>query len=188
MIKHGKYFVFIFLFTSCSHATIQYNRRGQQSLCSVPKIVVISDNYPDKWKEPIISALSYWNVVMEKRVFFYGGRFPSDDEIPMGVIVVRMSDTVNNNCAQAENSIGRKGCILGASILVRETCMNKLSLEQQDTVFRHELGHVLGLSHSDWSDELMWPGLIKRGWQHPKNASEHSIEAVNTAYKHKYGF
>ena len=60
--------------------------------------------------------------------------------------------------------------------------MNKEPIEMFETVIRHEIGHVLGLSHSNFFTDLMWYRVNGYGRQHPVDASEYEIKKVKKLY------
>lgn len=182
--KHAKFFRY-------EHVEGQPLRQ----LCVQPEIVQISSNFRGPWAFQLRAAMKYWNDATGKRLFTYGGRAgftaPEKNET-LGVILVDNAppdviqeweedhaDDKRRTLAQVRYTDNvKKYCIVGAVIYVHNEAVdewhNPYLLE---TLFRHELGHIIGLGHSDERKDLMYWAIVE-DLNHPRDAHPSVIDWI----------
>jgi hypothetical protein len=171
---------------SCSSNIYLKNDQGNTfKQCVTPDIYTVSPNLPDEYYEAVISGFDYWNNILDNRHFVRVGDYTSASTI--GIITVRTgyfdphsAPLGNDYCIQNNMKFLKKGCIIGADIIIKDKCL-KESPEVVETLIRHSVGNILGLANQIAPGTLM-DTRIQLEAQHPIDANDEEIEAVRQLY------
>ena len=153
--------------------------------CNLPVVVAISSNVAPEHKEKIISAICYWNCILNTKAFVYLGEVdfnPTDVQDPHYLVIgyATTSDTPGEfTAARTSYSESFKGCINESKIVIFFSDMTDLN--RFETMMRHELGHVLGLAHSGFKEDLMYRKLSTK-MPHVLRATRDEVIALKNLY------
>jgi predicted Zn-dependent protease len=73
--------------------------------------------------------------------------------------IVKPEDMGRTQCGFTKWSFYGAGCVTRVTIRISEPCTSRYADFVVESVFRHELGHVLGLDHNDTPRGLMAAAL-----------------------------
>ena len=155
--------------------------------CSLPAFVGYHDTIPGELRPKIVSALTYWNDASGMDLLFDAGLVDwvdaSEQSSAFILIALGNDETMKKDglCGAAKFAWDSNGCVRKANILVNSDCLDK-GPEVFETTVRHELGHVLGLKHSENFTDLMY-FAIESTMQHPVDASAQELSNLTNLYK-----
>ena len=155
-------FVALFCCSCASNRVFISNVYGRPALlCSQNNLYVNSNNLPPNYLAAIDKAAEFWNDTIGRRVFQLGGQVDfGPDEIDHPVIIVvgltkQPEDLPENAYAMAKLRIGAYGCTVGATIKIKDMGSDVDEMGLLNIIY-HEFGHVLGLDHSYFKEDLMY--------------------------------
>lgn len=193
-----KFFVLMcsLLFVGCSHFQepiemynmVTYNgETNTVRQCTRPVPYTISKRVPKNVRLAIDDAIDYWNVIYGDRLFLNMGdldlTLESDNRFM--VVLFDVSDNRPEDKDVAHTDYSKypiDGCA-GANVRIYSSALEGLSSASLETAIRHEIGHVLGLGHSDtiFDMGLMSPTLV-RDLSEPVDLIEVELDAFNVIY------
>lgn len=163
--------------------------------CNLPIFYFLEDDIPKKYKVIIRQQFDYWNGVAysytnsKKKLFVLGGDISILDGLDLskgidGMTMIRVVPFTNNPKALAHTKLRRvnlgTGCIGSADIFIVKKAL-RLEDDTVEMTVRHEIGHILGLWHSERPGDLMYPD-IDRVFNNIV-LSDWEIEAFKEIYK-----
>jgi len=180
----------LLFFISCAQAAYFENPKAKADSdkivrqCSLPVFIASDQNLTALRADMVGSAATHWNhsvgmdLFMDLGILDWASREPNDAFILVSVEeTVEMKDKL---CGITRFGWDQKGCMHFVSIHVNPKCLKKGN-EIFETIVRHELGHVLGLTHVDDFTKLM-NHSIEETLQHPVDVSQEEIERVKNLY------
>lgn len=159
---------------SCSYS-VRYLRDDNlqiRQICNAP--IYYSVDSGVKHRESVIDAADYWNVVLGKQLFVYDGTSHSAP-----VVISQIESFDNNDCGRAKIYSQTNGCLIFSQIDLKKKCLRNKRVAE--TLARHELGHILGLSNNDNPFHLMCEDVLLEK-NHPIPASKSEIKALKEIY------
>lgn len=145
-------------------------------LCIIPEMVAIASTIPEAWPD-VVEAEKYWSTELGRPMFIDLGL--TDHRI--GAIVMIEHGDKFGPLAMTTMTYDRDGCETGARVEVSDRGLS-LPADMRQTMYRHELGHVLGLKeHSEDLGDLM-NAHEDRDAQNPIDASPAEIATLHSIY------
>jgi hypothetical protein len=151
--------------------------------CFFPIPYVLSPDIPEKIRPVAQDGFEYWNKVVGWELFFNMGiaAFPREAVLESGLLLVTPIEGPGLNpftSLQWDEKLG--GCIDSVEVVVPVSWFdyNEQALK---TMFRHEVGHALGLAHNPFEGTLMFP-RIKLYVTSPAPARSETINEVRKLY------
>jgi predicted Zn-dependent protease len=152
-------------------------------LCKTP-ILLIDDAYDNRIYAALIDAIQYWNSVVGRKIL-YSLDDLTFEEVQMIVSVTEDTNKEVPRCGVCNSHVDlTTGCIVRADIQISTKCLGQFTSiadnERLITIMRHELGHLLGLGHTDVETDLMHPNA----WplKNPASASLEAIQLIKSYY------
>lgn len=157
-----------------------------------PLVVIVDDARLLEATDEAVRAWERWTGVQVPfaLTMLNGGDLNSDAMIP-GVLRIRALAEwrVRGKDTKAGEGLGvahnwiRDGCVISAEIRVDEVyAYDRTRADVFQTTLRHELGHVMGLGHSSWRQDLMYKQLDSFvGW-HPMTPSGWERNTIRWLY------
>jgi len=182
----------LLLLCSCAPISlfIRNNKSGPVILCNKKNLYVISDNVPEMYAKTIKEGIEYWNKGVEKEVLIDSGRasFAPGKIRSINYIIVGVADMDD---PMSEDALGvtrldyKYNCINGAVVSIKSKYFRN-NEDANDLVFlqnivRHEIGHVIGLAHCPFREELMYKELRRGPWL--KTIHSSTMEIIKELYK-----
>jgi hypothetical protein len=132
--------------------------------CNLPQLVVVATDVPIYNLGAINRAIKYWNKVIGKEVFIFGGSIDilskNIRKSPfIAITVIPEKDALEpQDRAVTRYWMNKKGtCVIGNEIEYIPTRMH--SPVYFETVILHEMGHTLSLDHSPFKGDLMYRSI-----------------------------
>jgi hypothetical protein len=160
--------------------------------CDLPVLYVFNKEIPKRMQDITHKAVEYWNSVYGGKLFFYGGivDYKIDDPETGALLLIDIFDRykdkyglikLDSSLASTKFKANRRGCISANIEIFADILDNRLDENGLQTVMRHELGHTLGLGHSD---KLLEDGLMedKTSFGSLKELSEYELKAFRLIY------
>lgn len=182
--------------------TVPLVRTGALTMVCDPLVVLVEDA---SMYAPVIEAIAVWDGVLGD--IANGGvvsRFATTmiDREPrrssaytIGALRIRATDEALAREVHTKEGAGLgvahlllgdddSHCVIAAEIRINAAYVTDPSRRDiLQTTLRHELGHVLGLGHSVWESDLMYPKLDPwTGW-HPMGPSDWERRTVQWLYR-----
>jgi len=152
--------------------------------CDIPIYYGYSKDMSPRARAAIHKAIRYWNSIYEGKLFVYKN---AGDWMPIngkkrGVVLIGVGK--EKLLTLATTRYVPRGKCIRANIILSSATEGKANDETLESIFRHELGHTLGLSHRDesTSDDLMF-GLTKVKSKVIKTLSVEEVKAFRYVYK-----
>lgn len=178
----------ILLVSGC--APTVYKRQIMGSLCSTSELVQVDNELPMIYEQFTQDAIKYWNKKAGKKILIYAGRASTKDmEKPAHMVIRRIYKTTDEQGKVGGNThtfygikpsnFGPDICIKGSVITVSipgdiirhykkvsealtiETEQKTITKEYAYAILLHEIGHGIGLLHSDEKYTLMYKAYGK---------------------------
>jgi len=127
--------------------------------CNQTFYVYERDLSPEQ-RTQVHDAFSYWNTTIQQRLWIDGGPVADDVEPAEGYTVVQFAEPPGKSdgaCGVTFFTYFPLSCISKAVIYITARC--KLSGARLQSVLRHEIGHAMGIDHSDDPGQLMYPAM-----------------------------
>lgn len=145
------------------------NTKLRAKQCNPPLFYLISEKIPPRHRKTIREAFDYWNGIAReygkknKRLFFHGGKTEllaeSGEPIPIqgivGVFLVEREEPGPALAITAYHDL-ENGCIKSADIAIYRDVLDTYDEDIIISAMRHEIGHVLGFTHSPVPWHLMY--------------------------------
>lgn len=176
-----KLVVLVFLLTTCIHAP------------DTLKMDVRWDALPIYWShattmDPVDALLveegfDYWNKTLNRQVFVEV--YPDDyfnPHFPAQVTVYSAGENFPAPLGETKTYIRVATTSDDRHTVVLWKEFDELNLNSQRTAIRHEAGHVLGMSHSNDNDCLMYPS-VSSDQSRPREACTREIELLRSFYE-----
>lgn len=175
-----KLFIFLLLSGCAPASVIRIDSGGAPlKLCNSHILVVIDPEIPDTQAVIIRDAASYWNETVGHTIFLGPDTIIGSDD--RSAVLIRTAETSKHSVAGVTTEYyAAKGCIISAGVRIRPNILNG-DHDIFESVIRHELGHVLGLGHSDIFTDLMAPSVETSNGQ-PIDASDRECAAARSLY------
>lgn len=150
-------------------------------------MVAFAPEVPEITRRAWSRGFQYWNAALGKRIFFIVEQPLSEDPhvvTPGGLLIVGMASKAapiaETAAAETQQYLEPNGCVYASRIGIAQIATRYLP-DEQETVARHEAGHVLGLAHTLIPGDLMFPS-INIGVQNPVDASDAELAALFGIY------
>jgi len=147
---------------------------------------LLDHKYLDRRVSAALSdSIEYWNKVLNTKVLL-----STDTPLPHQIsklvfITQEETDDEYQVCGRTITNYNRiDGCVYNATIIIYTGCLGDINNIEDNariiSIVRHEIGHLLGLGHTEVVTDLMYvrPWPIK----HPAVASQDAINLLNTYY------
>lgn len=181
---------FLFLL-SCAHSPYFENTKAKVESdkfvrqCDTPVFVASDKNLTVLRAELVTNAVTHWNQSVGMDLFMDLGVLDwADSNAPNDAFILISLDETDEMkdklCGITRFKWDERGCMRTVSIHINPKCLKKGN-EIFETIVRHELGHVLGLTHVDDFTKLM-NYSIEETLQHPVDVSQEEIERVKNLY------
>lgn len=191
MLKFKSLFLLLFPLMSCAHPTSQdgcsFLRTAFGERVSwksdVPVTLFFHESFPEEYKEAAEYAANMWNKKAGKKLLQFSDTIirgpikPVRDNLNIIYYDLNYSNSEVEQAYTATKWVGDK--MVDADIVVNGKTItyytrdniirNAVSME---TLMAHELGHLLGLSHSKNSIDIMYPYL-------PTNIDKSGLETFD---------
>lgn len=155
--------------------------------CNLPIMVGSHYDVTALRADRVTSALKHWNEVTDTEFFFdlgYLEEWKDLPDMPMdGFVVIRIKEDEEMRdglCGLTYFAWDVKGCIKASLIHINPRCL-KHGDDIFETIVRHELGHLLGLTHVNDFTKLMNP-KIEETLQHPVDVSSEEAILIKRLY------
>jgi len=190
LVLFSSFFIIFVLSTfSCSRNSVFLRGNFGVPLyqCSIPQIVVVASDVPTEDLIEIESAMHYWNSVLNATVFLFSGRIDetSTEISKPNYIVVALYPEKDIKRAEvrgvADSNLSSKGCIRGTVIRYANQRIGRDSPIFLRAILAHEFGHALGLEHSRYINNLMYPSIFRSIKDVPR-IDEKQIKALKDMY------
>lgn len=188
MHKYKNYiYIILFILISCT-GMVYLQSSDKNTKCTIQNMFTISSDFPLETRLAIHRGFIYWNDLLEKKMFLYSGL--SDNKIEnIALINIKLDhnnilDTryLTNNCARIDLKLLNSGCLIGANIYIKNSCLQNYDIKVIETLARHIAGNILGLDNQIVAGTLM-DFRIQPEAQHPIDANEEEIETLKTLLK-----
>jgi len=159
--------------------------------CSIV-MYAISAETPVEFHDVIVNGVEYWNEILDPQnmlVFAGPVEWSVDSPYLGGFLAIGVVPTLertywhrSNNkqpCGRTYMKYSKDNCIARAKIKLNLECAE--DMDEFETIVRHEIGHILGLSDNVDFTSLMSHN-IERTMQHPVDANDEEIKAVRALY------
>jgi hypothetical protein len=162
--------------------------------CDPVVLFLFSSNLPEKHIEATRDSFRYWNEALEKDFFFDIGIINEDpshfsrstaegvDYLVVGTAKVERFRK-ETTYAIASYISEKSGCMTNSMILFNEEYLD-IDMDKFKSIMRHEIGHILGLAHTEEEERLMLHYIPNEG-PHPMEASKEEILYLRKLYKTK---
>lgn len=150
---------------------------------TLPIVLVVSPDTPDVYKNAVHIAATMWNLAVNYNVFMVYTEIKTEyvSDMPNVVEVIYFKDSWEgrkDKYANAKMWFSIYG-IKDAEVSINNLMMGTLSEKQIAAVMFHELGHVLGIDHSEDTSSIMYPSFSLDLSQSPDGA----INTFNCMYR-----
>ena len=166
---------------------IKHINNNPAILCDHKNLYVISDNVPESYIGTIKSAVDYWNNGIGKEILIYGGLVhinPGDIQNTNYVVigVASYDDTMDIDALAVARVNYRDNCIRGARVSIQSIHFDG-DMIYFENIVRHEVGHVLGLTHSPFKEDVTYFGIDR--WPFLKDAHSSVMDVLKKYYTEK---
>lgn len=175
MMRHGWQigFLMVFLFAGCAK---KKDNEGAPRWTSFPVEIYTDPSLVPNAQaaDDFRSAMTFWERKVGKQLFDYRGNWSGQaingTDVARNALFIQNPWTYESNIAAQTVVISQKGEIQGAVVMVNpgtSFCPGDCTGQNHQTslrkVFAHELGHFIGLSHSQDSSNVMYPDALPGG-------------------------
>ena len=137
-----------FILIGCAH-TQPVKVAPSYGVCGDAQFVTAGDYLPPGLEDAIKGAVDFWNGQVGRKVLFYT---PDLEESENWITVKAVDESYFSfNTRGNHHPYNRDGCIGGSLITVKDT------EDYYEKIMIHEIGHALGLRHSEeWKSLMYW--------------------------------